>query len=90
MHVFPPTTPAALSVTATGDPLALRTAERVARMVSDLRLGLPVVLLGEPAAALILPVETLSPERFAALGSGGELVLTARPGGRPAPSSPRG
>ncbi|MCO6362764.1 GTP cyclohydrolase II [Paracoccus sp. 08] len=78
MHGFPPTTPAALSVTATGDPLALRTAERVARMVSDLRLGLPVVLLGEPAAALILPVETLSPERFAALGSGGELVLTAR------------
>lgn len=87
MHVFPPITPAALSVTTTGDPLALRMAERVARMVSDLRLGLPVVLLGEPAAAMILPVETLSPERFAALGAGGEAGPDRPPGRGAAPSS---
>ncbi|WP_411838977.1 GTP cyclohydrolase II [Paracoccus sp. ME4] len=47
-------------------------------MVSDLRLGLPVVLLGGAAATLVLPVETLSADRFAALCHGGELVLTAR------------
>ncbi|MFD1479700.1 GTP cyclohydrolase II [Paracoccus nototheniae] len=60
------------------DPLALRLAERVARMVGDLRLGLPVVLTGSGPAALIYPVETLSPERYAALGAHHDLVVTAR------------
>lgn len=78
MRVFPPISTALPAVPGADDPLTLRRSERVARMVSDLRLGLPVVLIGDPAPALIYPVETLSPERFAALGAGGELVLTAR------------
>ncbi|MGR3399222.1 MAG: GTP cyclohydrolase II [Paracoccus sp. (in: a-proteobacteria)] len=60
------------------DPFALGHAERVARMVSDLRLGLPVALLSPSEAALVLPVETLSAERFAAIGAPRQLVVTSR------------
>ncbi|WP_265499788.1 GTP cyclohydrolase II [Paracoccus beibuensis] len=74
MRILPPLPSAAPSV----DPFALGTAERVSRMVSDLRLGVPVALLGQPEAALVLPVETLSDERFAALGRPCQLVVTSR------------
>ncbi|MEE2859338.1 MAG: GTP cyclohydrolase II [Pseudomonadota bacterium] len=47
-------------------------------MVSDLRLGLPVALLSPSDAALVLPVETLSAERFAAIGAPRQLVVTSR------------
>ena len=54
--------------------------ERIARARSDLRLGLPVVLSDGPALALVLAVEGLDAERFAAartLGNGA-LVVTSR------------
>ncbi|TJZ92952.1 GTP cyclohydrolase II [Paracoccus gahaiensis] len=75
MKAFPPASP----MTALGgDPLALRLSERVARMVSDLRLGLPVVLTGADGPAMVYPVETLSSERFAERGDDCQLVVTAR------------
>ncbi|RJL06998.1 GTP cyclohydrolase II [Paracoccus aestuarii] len=78
MRVFPPISPSSPSVSQAHDPLALRKSERVARMISDLRLGLPVALIGGPQPALVYPVETMSPERFAALGPDRVLVLTGR------------
>ena len=59
------------------DPLAPDLSERVARVVSDLRLGLPAILTQGGDHAMILPVETLSPARFAALSGQCQLVLTA-------------
>ncbi|WP_255418531.1 GTP cyclohydrolase II [Paracoccus sp. JM45] len=47
-------------------------------MVSDLRLGLPVVLTDSEGAAMILPVETLSQDRYHALEGAAELVMTSR------------
>ncbi|WP_304617062.1 GTP cyclohydrolase II [Paracoccus sp. (in: a-proteobacteria)] len=52
--------------------------QRIARALTDLRLGLPLLLTDEAGAAVILPLETLDPGRFAALGSPGRLVVTAR------------
>jgi len=54
--------------------------ELVMRARSDLRLGLPVVVIGQGGAVLILAVEGLAESRFsAALQSGGaELVVTGR------------
>lgn len=60
----------------TTDPFAPDLAERVARMVSDLRLGLPAVLSQGADHAMVLPVETLTPARFAALRGDRRLVLT--------------
>lgn len=59
--------------------LAPNALERVMRLRGDIRLGLPVVLTGDGTAALVVPVETLSPERHAALVSAGkaaEVVVT--------------
>ncbi|WP_378945288.1 GTP cyclohydrolase II [Paracoccus sp. R86501] len=61
----------------TTDPFAPDLSERVARMVSDLRLGLPAVLSQGADHAMILPVETLTAARFAALSGDLQLVLTA-------------
>ncbi len=47
--------------------LAPSAVERLLRLKGDLRLGLPVVLTGDGAAALVVPVETLSPQRHAGL-----------------------
>lgn len=71
MSVHPPLPRAA------ADPFALGIAESVSRMVSDLRLGLPAVLTG-PEAGLIVPAETLSPDRLAAFGRVRQLVVTSR------------
>jgi GTP cyclohydrolase II len=50
--------------------LAPSAIERMLRLKGDLRLGLPVVLTGDGVAALVVPVETLGAQRFAALMSG--------------------
>ncbi len=79
MRIFPTPYPQSQPVPAATDPLAMRSAERVARIVGDLRLGLPVVLAGEEGAAMVVPVETLRPERLEAMRDEGmELILTAR------------
>ncbi len=60
--------------------LTLSLAEKLARARSDLRLGLPVVLLGQGSAMLAAAIEVLTPERLAemrALGTA-EVALTAR------------
>jgi len=62
----------------TEDPFAPALSERVARMVLDLRLGVPVVLSDAQGAAMILPVETLSTARYHALEGTAELVMTSR------------
>lgn len=59
--------------------LAPNALERLARLRGDLRLGLPVILTFDGSACYVVPVETLSMERHAALLSGGtigEVVLT--------------
>ncbi|MFT6222573.1 MAG: GTP cyclohydrolase II [Paracoccaceae bacterium] len=55
-------------------------AERRARARADLRMGVPVVLCDGDVASLVVPVETVSPDRFAALRAIGGIVLviTAR------------
>ncbi len=65
------------------DPLALRhlglrPAERRARARADLRLGLPVGMVAGGEAALVAAVETVSPDRFAALAPGAALAVTGR------------
>lgn len=60
------------------DPFAPLLSEQVSRMVADMRLGLPVVLTDPLGAGMVLPLETLSAERFAALDLPGVLVVTAR------------
>lgn len=67
----------------TNDPVASLLAptglERLMRLRGDVRLGLPVILTGDGVACLVVPVETLSSERHAALLSGdnpAELALT--------------
>lgn len=60
--------------------LTLSLTERIARARSDLRLGLPVLLVGGARAMLCAAIEVLSPARLAdmrALGQG-EVALTAR------------
>jgi GTP cyclohydrolase II len=47
-------------------------------MVSDLRLGLPVVLTDADGAAMILPIETLSQARYHALNGMAHFVMTSR------------
>jgi len=58
----------------TTDPVASLLAptalERLMRLRGDMRLGLPVILTGDGVACLVVPVETLSSERHAALLSG--------------------
>ncbi len=57
------------------------TAELLARARSDLRMGVPVVLVDGDHAVLMAAAETLTPERLAALrelGSDLALVITAR------------
>ena len=60
------------------DLLALQPAERRARARADLRLGLPVALRLGGEAALAVAVETMSPDRFAALAPEAHLAITAR------------
>ena len=54
--------------------------ERLARARGDLRMGVPVMLVGAGAGALVVAVEALGPERLADLRGFGrlELALTAR------------
>ena len=59
--------------------LAPTALERLMRLRGDVRLGLPVILTGDGLACLMVPVETLSSERYAALMSGdtsAEVVMT--------------
>lgn len=60
--------------------LTLSLTERIARARSDLRLGLPVLLLGGGRAMLCTAIEVLSPARLADLRGFGraEVALTAR------------
>lgn len=60
--------------------LAPTTPETLARARSDLRLGLPIVMVGQGQAALAVAVEELSAPRLAALRALGplELALTER------------
>ncbi|MDH2326621.1 GTP cyclohydrolase II [Cereibacter sp. SYSU M97828] len=60
-------------------PLALTLVERLSRARSDLRMGVPVVLI-DGFSALVVAVEALTPQRLAELRALGqpELVLTAR------------
>ncbi len=53
--------------------------ERLARARADLRMGVPVALTEGGRGALVVAVETLSPERLAALRALGrpELAITA-------------
>ena len=79
MRIFPTPYPQSRPVPAVSDPLALRAAERVARILGDLRLGLPVVLAGDEGAVMVAPVETLTEARLDALRCAGmELVVTGR------------
>jgi len=55
--------------------LAPGPAERRARARADLRLGLPVLLVAGETAALAAALETVSPDRFAALATPGGAVL---------------
>lgn len=60
--------------------LTLSLTERLARARSDLRLGLPIVLVGQGEAMLCCAIEVLTPPRLAdlrALGQG-QVALTAR------------
>ena len=60
--------------------LAPRSAERVMRLKSDLRLGLPVVLTHDGEAGLVVAVEPLSEDRYRAAmtsGPGAALLLSA-------------
>ena len=55
--------------------------EQLARARADLRMGVPVVLVGEAQAALVLAAETLTAQRLAdvlALGGAPVLAITAR------------
>lgn len=59
--------------------LAPNALERLMRLKGDFRLGLPVVLKNDATACLVVPIETLSMERFEAIMSGGNeaaVVLT--------------
>ncbi|WP_432762054.1 GTP cyclohydrolase II [Seohaeicola sp. SP36] len=59
--------------------LAPSALERLMRLKGDLRLGLPVVLTGDSMACLVVPLETLSVDRYAALMAGGaaaQVILT--------------
>jgi GTP cyclohydrolase II len=56
-------------------PLGPTDAERIARALGDLRLGLPVVLCDETRATLAVAAESLSPERLAALREMGAPLL---------------
>lgn len=60
--------------------LLLSPAERLARARADLRMGVPVLLVGDGAEALAIPAETLTPARLADLRGMGSVVLaiTAR------------
>lgn len=61
--------------------LAPDTTEILARARADLRMGVPVVLLNDEGAALVLAAETLDAQRLAdvrALGDGSVLAITAR------------
>jgi len=55
-------------------PLAPRGIERLMRLKGDLRLGVPVVLVANGTAALVVAIEMLSTERYAALTNGGSLA----------------
>ncbi len=61
--------------------LSLNREERIARMGSDIRIGVPVVVTGGDSAALVLAAEALTPARLAelrTLGTGLQLAITAR------------
>lgn len=60
--------------------LTLSVTEKLARARSDLRLGLPVLLIGSGQAMLCAAVEVLSPQRLADMRAVGvaEVALTAR------------
>ena len=56
------------------------TIERIARARGDLRMGVPVVVMGQGQAAMVVAVEALEPARLAELRRIGvpQLVITAR------------
>lgn len=60
--------------------LGLTLTERMARARGDLRMGVPVVLTGAGAGALVVAAEALTPGRLADLRAAGapELAITAR------------
>ena len=61
--------------------LSLNREERIARMGSDIRIGVPVVVSDGGDSALVLAAEVLSPARLdelRSLGEGLQLALTAR------------
>lgn len=60
--------------------LGLTLTERMARARGDMRMGVPVVLTGAGAGALVVAVEALTPARLADLRGAGapELAITAR------------
>jgi GTP cyclohydrolase II len=71
--------PARLTQQAVADLLAPSFVERLMRLKGDLRLGLPVVLTAGADAALVVPLETIAADRFAAITSGAiacDIVLT--------------
>ncbi len=79
--LVPPTGPALAPLPVAGlGALGPDPAERLARARSDLRMGLPVVLVSPRAQALVLAAETATPDRLAALRpmDGVALALTAR------------
>ncbi len=61
--------------------LSLNREERIARMGSDIRIGVPVAVSDGDSAALVLAAEVLTPARLAELrdlGAGLQLAITAR------------
>ena len=78
MNALRPARAADSSVASLLAPSAL---ERLTRLKSDMRLGLPVILTGDGAACVVVPVETMSVERHGALMAGGataEMVLSRK------------
>ncbi|MGP9789201.1 GTP cyclohydrolase II [Roseinatronobacter sp. NSM] len=74
------TYPVAITSAKTASGLELDVGELVARLVCDARLGLPVIMGSDTQIAVLAPVETLRPERFARLGALGapHMVLSPR------------
>jgi GTP cyclohydrolase II len=58
------------------DALSPDPTERIARARADLRMGVPVVIMGDGGGALVLAAETATPARLAALRAAGPVALT--------------
>ncbi|MCD1624843.1 GTP cyclohydrolase II [Seohaeicola saemankumensis] len=71
--------PARMAESSVMSPLAPRAIERLMRVKSDIRLGVPVVLSAKGACAIVVASEVLSAERYAALmneGGVAEMAMT--------------